>query len=198
MQALAATWHYVELRKVVGTPRDNSVEDLLKRSKCATGPPCVTEDVAVKIAAKDFREKAATLAASMDRARRYAVKDDDPPNADVDDSDDDHPRRPDHDDANEKLPVGAAWDYCRSVCGPGSQEISRERIEDSIQRANRVKADAMKLKRAATKVVVLRGELRRRRVDLDAWLEAAEKIVYSAQKSVIPSAELVLFFFSKK
>uniref|UniRef100_A0A7S3JUS4 Uncharacterized protein n=1 Tax=Aureoumbra lagunensis TaxID=44058 RepID=A0A7S3JUS4_9STRA len=77
-----------------------------------------------------------------------------------------------------------AWTFCRSVCeNIKSSNISASKLEDCIQRARRSAFDAKRLRNAAAKVAILRNELLKRRVDLDAWLEAAEKIVFSAKKS---------------
>jgi hypothetical protein len=67
--------------------------------------------------------------------------------------------------------------FARRVADDDAAAVSSTRLDDAVRRSRRRAATAAKLREGASDLEALRAELRDRGVELDAWLEAAERVV---------------------
>jgi hypothetical protein len=67
--------------------------------------------------------------------------------------------------------------FARRVADDDAAAVSSTRLDDAVRRSRRRAATAARLREGASDLEALRAELRDRGVELDAWLEAAERVV---------------------
>jgi len=67
--------------------------------------------------------------------------------------------------------------FARRVADDDAAAVSSTRLDDAVRRSRRRAATAAKLREGAADLEALGAELRDRGVELDAWLEAAERVV---------------------
>ena len=67
--------------------------------------------------------------------------------------------------------------FARRVADDDAAAVSSTRLDDAVRRSRRRAATAAKLREGAVDLEALGAELRDRGVELDAWLEAAERVV---------------------
>ncbi|CAH0378679.1 unnamed protein product [Pelagomonas calceolata] len=82
--------------------------------------------------------------------------------------------------SNKKVTVLSLADvltFARRVADDDAAAVSSTRLDDAVRRSRRRAATAAKLREGASDLEALRAELRDRGVELDAWLEAAERVV---------------------